>query len=576
MKKIRILVCCFLVFTTLQAQKSLSQDFDYSISEPYQVYDAAKKFYFSQENEILTVKPWRKYIVIQKFNVDDLSLISSKEYLDFPDNYVVEGMEEVGGRYYFFYSSWTGRKTQHEQLFFWEIDFEKGEFIGEPKKLIDFSGHLAGGPGVALLNIPGWQGITGMFGVVDKFDFLKSKDGSKLLAHYRKKPEVKRDTKSYDVIGINVYDSNLNKLWAKEYKMPYTERRMDALDFAVDSNGDGYMLVKVFHDDSNDDKKRKKDEEANYHIELFRLLQGDNEIEITKIEVEDKYINGISLFESPEGFIICAGFYNSGLKNGFFSNATSKFQLSNSDGLFTFKVTRDGELIDKHYYEIPLEILNQYVSDRTKRKNEKKEKDDEVEFKYLRLNDLIVKADGSLVLVGEQKYVIRHTTSKGVVYYTYHYNDMLIAKIGSSGELAWMKKLPKIQYGKPKIGQVFDYSKIYKGGMSYSYLFADNAHYLLFLDNVKNIDLELNQRPALHSDGHGGYLTAYKIDDLTGDVAKDNIFDTRNVTDDLEVHQFSVDRVIKTKENEFVLEFYKKKKEDILIKVKVKTGQDSK
>jgi len=44
--------------------------------------------------------------------------------------------------------------------------------------------------------------------------------------------------------------------------MPYTERRMNLLDFAVDGEGHGYMLAKVFHDDSNKDKKKKRDKDA--------------------------------------------------------------------------------------------------------------------------------------------------------------------------------------------------------------------------------------------------------------------------------------------------------------------------
>ena len=46
---------------------------------------------------------------------------------------------------------------------------------------------------------------------------------------------------------------------------------------------------------------------------------------------------------------------------------------------------------------------------------------------------------------------------------------MLISKIDASGNLAWMKKMPKRQTGAPGLGQVFDTSRLYQGGMSYSY-----------------------------------------------------------------------------------------------------------
>src|SRR5690606_27346075 len=244
-------------------QKELSSDYSFTVSEPYQVYDSPKKYYFSDGNQILTVKPWKKSVVLQKFDVSKLKQISVKEYEDFPDNYVVEGMEQLQDKYYLFYSSWTGKKIAHEQLFYREINFGTGEFVGEAVKLIDIDGRLAGTfASTAGVSAPFAFG----FGVTDKFSFLTSLDESKILIQYRRKPEERNDKESYDIIGTEVYDKELNKLWANEYTMPYTERRMDVEDFAVDSDGNGYLLAKVFHDDSNKDKKKRKDEEANYHM----------------------------------------------------------------------------------------------------------------------------------------------------------------------------------------------------------------------------------------------------------------------------------------------------------------------
>lgn len=557
MKNTLLLFAILLAQFQIFAQKGLSEDYSYEVSEPYQVYDSGKKKYFTDGESILSIKPWKGKVVIQKFDVAGLTEISSKEYEDLPGNLVVEGMLEAQGRYYFFYSSWSGRKTKHERLYSREIDFTTGEFIAEAQLLIDIEGKLAGSP-MATYTSTGMPFGMG-FGVVDKFDFLVSNDESKILIQYRKKPEVKKDTKSFDILGVGVYDISLEKLWSKEYKMPYTERRMDTEDFAVDDDGNGYILAKVYHDDSSKDKKRKKDAEANYHMEVLRLLGGESEIAITKIDLADKFINGISFFESPDGTMICAGFYTNGKNN----------KLGNADGLFTFKLQRDGTLIDESSNEIPLEVLNQYVKKSTKKKNAKKDKKGKAEFEFLKLKAMVIQADGSLVFIGEQSYVIRRYNSKGQVSFTFHNNDMLVSKIDALGNLAWMKKVPKRQAGKPKMGQVFDASKTYQGGMSYSYFYTNGNHYLVYLDNVKNIDLPFDKIPAMHTDGAGGYLTAYKINDSTGEVAKGSIFDTRNVAEDLAVYQFSNNRVIQTADDEFVIEFYKKKKEDVLVKVKI-------
>jgi len=556
MKKILFYLLLFVTPFYNYGQKELSADYNYTVSEPYQVYDAPKKYYFSDGNQILSVKPWKENIVLQKFDVASLKLIAAKEYKDFPDNYMVEGMKQLQDKFYLFYSSWTGRKTQHEQLFYREINFETGEFKGEAVKLIDIDGRLAG-------TFASTAGISAPFafgvGVTDKFDFLTSLDESKILIQYRRKPEEKNDKESYDIIGTEVYDNSMNKLWSNEYTMPYTERRMDVEDLAVDSEGNGYLLAKVFHDDSNKDKKRRKDDEANYHMELFRLSKGSSEIEKTKIDLGDKFINGISLFESFEGYMICSGFYTNGLNN----------KLNNADGLYTFKITRDGKLIDEKSYEIPLDVLNQYVKNRTKKRNERKDEDGKAEFENMKLRNLVISDDGALMLIGEQTFIVVHYSRRGT-YITYHNNDIIVSKIDASGNLSWMKKIPKRQVGQPKMGEVYDTSRTYQGGMSYSYFAAKGNHYIVFLDNVKNIDLEMDQIPALHRDGHGGYLTSYKINDLTGTLSKGSILDTREVTEDLEVYQFSNNRIVKTDEDQFILEVYKKKKEDVLIKVDIK------
>jgi len=563
MRKNVLLLLSFLMAFTIQAQKSLSKDFSYTVSKPYQVEDASKKFYFNKDGQILSVKAWNKFVVIQKFEVATLKQTYTKKSEDFPKNFVTEGMINVQDKFYFFYSSWTGRKTKHEQLFYREIDFETGKFTGEPVKIIDVDGKVTG------------NGAVGM-GVADKFQIYNSKDQSKVLIKYRRKPKVKNDKKSKDIIGINVYDITLSKLWSKDYKMPYTERKMDAMDFAVDTNGSGYMMAKVFHDDSGKSKKNKKDTKANYHMELFRMHDSSETIEKTKIIAGENFINDITLFESETNGMVCAGFYNNGKGK---KNKTRKgviglsrritFKSPSADGVFVCKLSKDGEIISQETYDIPLEILNQYVSKRTKKKNDKKDEEGLAEFESLVLRDLVFEKDGGLTLIGEQMYYVM-TKKKYGYSYSYFYNDMLISKISPSGELSWMKKIPKRQFGKPKMGQIYDGSKTFQGGMSYSYFHTNGNHYLVYLDNVKNINLPLDKIPALHIDGMGGYLTAYKVNDATGDVSKGSILDTRKVKGRLAVHQFSNNRVVKTAEDEFIVEVYKKKKEDVLIKVKIK------
>ncbi|MFH1321639.1 MAG: hypothetical protein ABII90_13435 [Bacteroidota bacterium] len=524
----------FLVFA------QLSKDFSYSVSKPYKVVDASEKHYFHRGGEILSIKITGKRTIIHKFDSEKLIFIKEKVYEDMPKGFKVEKVTEFNDRYYFFYSLWD-KPNEKEQLFYREIDFESGTFIGEGKLIIKVDGKITGSP-------IGSVYVYWSFGVIDKFNFQISYDESKLLIQYRKKPKIRDDSKNYDVIGMNVFDKNIEPVWSEEVKMPYTEKKMNNLDYSIDSEGNTYILSTVY-DDNTTDIKKSRDGKANYHIELLRIEANSGEIDKTPIEVGDKFINNIWLFESPENYMVSAGFYSDGK------------DLDDADGVFIFKVEKEGEIYDMASYEIPVEILNQYVKGKVQKENIKKEAKDKAEFEELELRELRIKKDGSIILIGEQHYIISHTTysnGKSRTYYTYHYNDMLITKIEADGELAWMKKLPKRQTGKK--GQ---------GGMSYQYIYSEDNHYLLFLDNVKNMNLSLNKVPAGHTDGAGGFLTAYKIDDSEGLVSKASILDTKNVKG-MPVYQFETNKIFSVSSNEFVFEVYKKSKEDVLIKVAVK------
>jgi hypothetical protein len=511
-----------------------------TVGTPYKVIDARTKDYFSKGSEILTVKIDGRKIYIQKLNAENLTFIKQTESEDMPDHYVLENLSILGNKLYMFYSLWD-KPNETEQLFAREIDFEKGEFKSTGKNLIKVHGRITG-------NLTSMGGMYN-FGIADKFSFNMSHDSSKMLVQYRLKPEIKNDDKSYDIIGLSVFDKDLNTIWSKEVKMPYTEKKMNNIDYSVDSKGNPYILTTVY-DDNTTDIKKGKDDKANYHIELLRINRNSNVIDITPISIKDKFINKIWLYEGAGNYMICAGYYNNGK------------DLSAADGVILLKVGSDGKTYDISSYEIPLEILNQYVSLRTQKKNEKADDNDKAQFAELELRELHIEKDGSILLIGEQHFITSRTyySSSGgsrTVYY-YHYNDLLITKIDASGKLAWMKKIPKRQVGMNG-----------RGGMGYKYISDRDNHYFVFLDNEKNLNLSVDNAPASHSDGAGGFLTAYKLADSNGAMSKYSIFNTRDVQG-IEIFQFTTSRIMPLSPGLFTVEAYKKKKEDILIKVLLK------
>jgi len=526
-------------------QKTLSKEYEYKVSTPYKNVDANDNYYLTGDGKAISVKIDKRDVFVQKYDIDKPGMVSEKFYEDaYPKNAVVERVLFINGKVILFYTQWDG-DNKKEQLYVQEIDMDKGEFKGPAKLLLKIDGKVSGVGSGRVMD----------FNLTDKFIVYRSFDNKNFLVQYRRIPEKKRDTKSFDQIGLVAFDGDMNQLSSREITMPYTERRMDVLDYQLDNKGNLFMLTKVFHDDSNDDKKRKKDEEANYHIELFTLKPGSDKLNVTKVENKDKFINRLNIFDSPKGDIVAAGF---------FSNGKGKNFQRNCDGVITFKMKSDGTVYDQFTYDIPVEVINEYESKKTKRKNERKEENGEgAKFTDLVLRDVEVMDDGSVILVGEQYfYQVHHHVgmngSSGSTTVTYHYYDILATKINADGSLAWMKKVPKIQNGSSG-----------KGGMSYQYFHNDKDHFLVFLDNVKNYNLAADQVPVKHTDGSGGYLTAVRIEDKTGNFTKASILNSRDV-EDINLERMKMDAILKTSDNTFILESYKKRREDVLLRVVLK------
>lgn len=518
----------FLFLTILPVILSAQKSFDYKIGTPYKVVDAYYKYYFSDVNEekVISIKKDRKFVHIQTFDARTLKEIKHEKFKDFPKKHVLSTIKQIKNKIYFFYTVWD-KKTKLQQLFVREVDFEKCTFNGPAKKLFELNERIY-------------------------FSYMYAHDQNKILIQCRKNPEKRRDAINYDKIGLYIFDSELNQLVGNEIKMPYTEKQMDNIDYHIDKDGNPYLLAKVRADGSNKDFIGKgKNKTINYHLEVLKINVEEKSIKITKIELDEYQIASIWLYEGTDQSILCSGFYNK-----------TENSSENADGVFLFKMDTDGAITDKKFYEIPVEILNQYEKKVVQKKNNKKDKKDKAEFGSLEMRKLIVQPDNSILLIGEQYFIVQHTytDSNGNTRtrYSYHYYDLLITKINPDGTLAWMRKLPKRQVGGNG-----------RGGMGIKHMTIDGNHYFVYLDNVKNIDLALDKRPAVHRDGRGGFLTAYRLSDETGAVKKVSIFNTLEVNDKYKLYQFQTRRMVPVSENEFVVEFYKKQKEDVMIKIKV-------
>lgn len=515
-----ILVLSFFISNLVFAQQQL----DYTISEPYKTIDAYSRTYFSNTNtgKLFSIKRGRHYLHMQSFDAINMTEIRREKIKikDFTNDFQIEAISWVNNRLYLIYAAYDKREKL-TSVYAREIDFDRCSFKGPSKKIIESHGSLG----------------------YHYYSFLFSKDQTKLLVWLRLTPKEVQKGTSHGKIEMFVFGDEMKKIAQGVIKMPYADQKMHSMDFHIDEKGKVYILAKA-----RKNLNRGADKNSS-HLELLAIDVKSKKIKISEIDVNQYSIKSAWLFEGEDGNIICSGLCS--------KEKDSWMVGDNPNGLFLFKLDDDDQLRDKYFYKIPIEIIKQY----TTAENDEEAEKNKAKFESLVLQKLIIQDDNSILIIGEEYFVLSDTyiNSRGGLSfeYSYHYCNILVTKIGADGKLAWMKKIPKRQIGKKRYG-----------GSSYKYMNIGRQHYFLYLDNAKNMKLPVDETPAIHNDGLGGVLVASKLEDETGKVNKIPIFNTRNVKG-YKTHHFKPDKILPVSKNEFVIEFYKKRKQDIMVKVKV-------
>jgi hypothetical protein len=446
-----------------------------------------------------------KSLIIQRF--DKKMKYAGEETISlesFPRNFVNEGIMNLGDKFYWFYSVWDKPKEK-EQLFAQELDVNAGKLTGQARKIIE-TNKVTGD----MVN-KGWYNIQ----MANKYQFSRSRNHEMLVVSYRFPPMDKDDSKNYDRMGWQVFNSSLDKVWGKDpLKMPYTEEMMDFEDYVIDSRGTVFLLASVRETNW---KELKKDKKGYNHFEVLRLDEKSGEFTKIVLRPGARWVNQVLLTEDGKGDLLCTGFYSNSERS------------SGSNGVFVMKIEKDANAVkevQKGFYEFPVEMLKQFESERTKKKMEKKDRKEKEDNEdggltatNLKMRDVELGDDGSVVLSAEEYYTITttHSSPNGgtTTTTTYYYNDIIAMKIKADGELAWVHKIPKRQRGSRG-----------RGGLSFVMYTMNDAHYYFYLDNLKNLNLAMDRAPEEHVDGAGGFLMYTKIDE-NGKVSKGKIMDLR-------------------------------------------------
>jgi len=326
--------------------------------------------------------------------------------------------------------------------------------------------------------------------------------------------------------------------------MPYSNGKMTNYDYTVDSEGNAYIISRVYQGIFY--REDNQNEEKNHQIELIKFETRTGTITQQKVELEEgKYINGLKLFESGKDKITCTGFYSPGGKY--------LLDYSHANGVFKIDFKKNLEEVRTMTHDISLELIDQNLTAVEKVKNKRKTSPAITELK---LEEVRMFNDGSIVLIGEQQYYEKHSYSDSNrnerEKTTYHYNSVLITKINKDGTLGWMKKLAKRQQGNSD------------WGLSYKLIEGEEDIYLIYTDNPKNFELDLIEAPKTYKRSRAN-LNAFKINYAGGETSKIVLLSKKNK--EMRISRIDNSRMIPHVNDEFIIELTRK--EGMLVKVKL-------
>lgn len=415
------------------------------------------------------------------------------------------------------------KETKTEGISAVEFSPSSLEIIGSPVKMFESSRGIIGGE----------------YG----YSSSASNDKSKLFYKYNLFNREKKDVLNKEEFGFYMFDENMKQIWGGEYEMPYTEAKMNTVDYQVSNDGKLYYLIRVFDAEGRD---------AESHFEILVYEKGKKSPKIIEFKIDEYTARTTYLYEDKSNNIIVAGFY-------------SKKKNPSIDGAFLVKLdVANGKFskVGGGYYEIPSELIKTYMTDRQKEKLEKKEKKNEGDerkdlgISNLQIESVLFLENGSTVIVSEVYYVVTSTHYNGktttTTYDTYA-DDIFVFNIDAAGKLAWIRKIPKRQHEASASGAGISISSIAKG----------NDIHIFYLDNLENFTIKEDEAPKVHQSRRGGFIAAVDIDEK-GNLKKYNLGEAEQFETNLYMRRF-----INGKKNNLVA-VERKKKKNMLFSIDMK------
>jgi hypothetical protein len=268
-------------------------------------------------------------------------------------------------------------------------------------------------------------------------------------------------------LKLAVFDNDLNKIWQKEFELPFPNQKFTVASVKLNNQSDVYMTG-IYSMSGKEASASRREKKPDYAYHLLSFKDKGESFKDNVIALEGEFITDLLMEINTSGNPVIAGFYSN--KDGFDFKGT--FYL-------TFDSTTSAVQIQKQT-EFDKKFIQENMSPQEIKRSEHEDKKGKLEMPNYNLKKLFINENGRITLVAEQFFITTSTqqnaNGQSVTVQVYHYHDILLINFDETGTVLWKTKIPKRQ----ALGQ--DYS-------SFSSILKDNKMYIIFNDNPENLEL---------------------------------------------------------------------------------------
>lgn len=271
-----------------------------------------------------------------------------------------------------------------------------------------------------------------------------------------------------------VLDHEFSPVWKREETLHASSDELEIVNTLIDSNGNAHLLSKSMPASSGIAAMFKREK---YFFTLVSITDNGKQALHKQIDLRENQVNAAAIQVNPDGHLYFGGFYT--------HEATA---TKGSGGTYFLKMDGTTQtVLEQHIEPFDAAFLTRGLSEgKAKRKSRKMDSGKNSEDVYFSLDDILIKRDGSVIFLGEDRRETRTSTNStspntGVqstgVRFHYTYGSIVVAEFDPNGERKWAQKLVKNQQSTDDFAFYF----------SYSVSMVNDNLYFVFNDNVNNL-----------------------------------------------------------------------------------------